>query len=280
MGCSSSQNENDRILLLRKIKTKTLETIRKNPFYNISMKDFNKFMEEESDKNIENITKNVLYKFFEEDDYININIFKNVVSFSFNRFHGRCLFPNDEDIKILLFYFIYFFLTEKQRGSKKIIHKKIYQLIEKIKINEKDGQIYFHSGRFSFLILNLIQLCTYNFIYFFCAPTLLEDDFKKYEIKTIFSNEVKAEKYQPENINKYIDEYLYSINKNLRPNILNCIILTDVLQPISDYITDNKDIDICTIDSAKLKEILDLLIERMNYKYYLDLFFNADNLLV
>jgi hypothetical protein len=40
----------------------------------------------------------------------------------------------------------------------------------------------------------------------------LEDNFKKYEIKTIFSNEKKTEKYHPDAIDKYIEEYLYSIN--------------------------------------------------------------------
>jgi hypothetical protein len=63
------------------------------------------------------------------------------------------------------------------------------------------------------------------------------------------------------------------VNNNLRPKIVNCIILTDVLQPISDYITDNKNIDICCIDLSKLKEIIDILIEKMNHKYYFDLFF-------
>ena len=279
MGCSSSQNENERIILLKKIKAKIMQIIKRNPFYSLSVKDFNEFMENEVDKK-ENITKSITYTFFKEDDDININIFNNVVSFAYKRFSSRCLFSNDEDIKISLLYFIYFFLAEKQKGSNKFMYKKIYKLFEKIKIKESDDKIYFHSGKFSFLILNLIQLCTYIFIYFFCAPSLLEDNFKKYEIKTIFSNEKKTEKYHPDAIDKYIEEYLYSINNNLRPKIVNCIILTDVLQPISDYITDNKNIDICCIDLSKLKEIIDILIEKMNHKYYFDLFFNTDNILV
>lgn len=283
MGCSSNKNENERILILKKIKARILHLIKNNPFYNISTKDFTKFMSNESsktNKTIESISKNIIITFFKEDDDINSFIFKNVVSFSYMKFRSRCLFPVDEEIKILLCYFIYFFLTEKQRGNNKILYKKVYKLFEKIKIKEEDEKIYFPSGKFSFLILNLIQLCTFSFIYFFCGPGLLEDNFKKYEIKTIFSNEIKTEKYQPDNINKYLNDYLSSINSNNRPNIINCIILTDVLQPISDYITDNKDIEICSIDSTKLKEILDILIDKMNHKYYLELFFNDDTLLV
>ena len=36
----------------------------------------------------------------------------------------------------------------------------------------------------------------------------------------------------------------YYLNKNIQPDKVNYIILTDVLQPLSEYITENKDIEI------------------------------------
>ena len=104
-------------------------------------------------------------------------------------------------------------------------------------------------------------------------------DFKKIELETIFSNGKKSKKYEPSNINKLLNDYLYFINNNIQPNIVNYIILTDVLQPMSDYIMDNKDEEIFFIESEKIKEILDVLIEKLNHNYYLELFFNIENLL-
>ena len=283
MGCGSSQNENqsDRIVLLKKIKSKVLELIKNNPFFNISIKDFDNFMEEESKKNntIEEISKNIIIKFFEEEENIIDCIFKNVAQFSYSKL--RYIFKNDKEINILIFYFIYLFLTEDQKGRNQFLYEKVYKLLEKIKIDKANGKWQFRSGKFSFLFLNLIQFYTFCFIYFFCGPAIFEItlDFTKNELETIFSNGKKAKKYEPSNINKILNDYLYFINNNAQPNIINYLILTDVLQPMSDYIMDNKDEEIFFIESEKLKEILDILIEKLDYNYYLELFFNIEKAL-
>ena len=283
MGCGSSQNENqsERIVILKKIKSKVLELIKNNPFFNISIKDFNNFMEEESKKNnsIEEISKNIITEFFEEEENIIDCIFKNVAKFSYSKL--RYIFKNDKEINILIFYFIYIFLTGNQKGRNQLLYEKIKKLLEKIKINEANGKWQFRSGKFSFLFLNLIQFYTFSFIYFFCGPAILEitTDFKKIDLEIIFSNGKKAKKYEPSNINKLLNDYLYSINNNVQPNIINYIILTDVLQPMSDYIMENKDEEIFFIESEKLNEILDVLIEKLDHNYYLEFIFNIEKLL-
>ena len=283
MGCGSSQNENqsERIILLKKIKSKILELIKNNPFFNIPIKDFNNFMLEESKKNntIEEISNNINNKFFEEEENITKCIFKNVAQFSYSKF--RYIFKNDKEINILIFYFIYLFLTKEQKERNQFLYEQVYKLLEKIKIDEENGKLQFKSGKFSFLFLNLIQFYTFSFIYFFCGPAILEitGDFKKIELETIFSNGKKAKKYEPNNINKLLNNYLYFINNNIQPNIVNYIILTDVLQPMSDYIMDNIDEKIFFIESEKLKEILEVLIEKLDYNYYLELFFNIEKVL-
>lgn len=283
MGCGSSQNENqsERIVILKKIKSKVLELIKNNPFFNISIKDFNNFMEEESKKNnsIEEISKNIITEFFEEEENIIDCIFKNVAKFSYSKL--RYIFKNDKEINILIFYFIYIFLTGNQKGRNQLLYEKVKKLLEKIKINEVNGKWQFRSGKFSFLFLNLIQFYTFSFIYFFCGPAILEitTDFKKIDLEIIFSNGKKAKKYEPSNINKLLNDYLYSINNNVQPNIINYIILTDVLQPMSDYIMENKDEEIFFIESEKLNEILDVLIEKLDHNYYLEFIFNIEKVL-
>ena len=285
MGCGSSQNENqsEKIILLKKIKQKVFELIKDNPFYNITIKSFKKFMKEKLEKkeekySIEIISKEIIKEFFEEENMSNF-IFKNIASFSYSKFH--CIFPDDEEIKFLIFYFIFLFLVADQKERINLLNKKIKKLFDKIKLDERDGKILFRSGKFTFLLLNLIQFFTFTFIYFFCGPGILEvtGNFNKSEVEKIFSNQSKSKKYEPCNINKLLNDYLYFINNNIQPNIVNYIILTDVLQPISDYISENKEEVEFWIDSTKLKEIFDILIEKMNNNYYIELFFNNENAL-
>ena len=285
MGCGSSKKENnsEKIILLKKIKEKVQNLIEENPFYNISIKEFQNFMKEKEkekeQKNnkitIENLSKNIIARFFKEENIINY-AFKNVASFSYSKI--RWLYNKDEKITKLIFYFIFLFLTKKQRDRNDLLYKKVNILFEKIKLGEENGKIIFRTGKFSFILLNLIQFCTFCFISFFCGPGVIEitGNFKKSEVNTIFSNNIKLEKYHPNNINKLLNDYLYFINHNIQPNTVNYMILTDVLQPLSDYISENKDEEIFTISPAKLKEILDILIKKMNHNYYLKLFFNTD----
>ena len=227
----------------------------------------------------ENISKNITDTYFKEDDII-YSIFKNVSSFSFSKF--KCLFHSenfDEKIKTLIFYFIFLFLTENQSAKNNILLKKINKLFDKIKLSEENRSIQFRTGKFSFLLLNIIQFHTFSFIYFFCSREVLQiiGNIKKNEIKTIYSNQIKSEKYKPNNINKILNDNLYYLNKNIQPDKVNYIILTDVLQPLSEYITENKDLEIFSLSQDKYKEIIDILIEKMNHNYYLELFFNIEN---
>ena len=285
MGCGSGYKENlsEKIILLKKVKSKVLQLIKSNSLYSISIKEFNKFMEEQSKKNsIETMSKSIISTFFKEDEENTRNIFINVASFSYSKF--KYIFHKyikDEEIKRMILYFIFLFLTENKRSKNNLLYKKLNKIFDKIKIKEEDGIMEFRTGKFSFVLLNLIQLHTFCFIYFFCSQGVLEiaGNFRKYELKTIYSSELKSDKYRPKNINKLFNKYLYYINQNIQPNKVNYIILTDVLQPLSEYISENKDEEIFSLNREKLKEILDVLIEKMNHKYYFDLFFNLENIL-
>ena len=277
MGCCSNKNENqsEKIILLKKLKEKVLQLIKANPFYSISIKDFNKFMAKQKTYSFENISKNITDTYIKEDDII-YSIFKNVSSFSYTKF--KYLFHSenfDEKIKTLIFYFIFLFLTENQSAKNNILLKKINKLFDKIKIKEENRSIQFRTGKFSFLLLNLIQFHTFCFIYFFCSRGVLQKigNINKNEIKIIYSNQFKSEKYKPNNINKILNQSLYYLNKNIQPDKVNYIILADILQPLSEYISENKNVEIFSISQVKYKEIIDILIEKMNHNYYLELFF-------
>ena len=93
----------------------------------------------------------------------------------------------------------------------------------------------------------------------------------------IFSDNPKDTEFQPEKIDKTINECLSFINDIIQPDQVNILILTKVLQPLGDYIKNNNDRAVFWIDSMKLIEIFDLLIDKMDYEYYIDLFFNTED---
>ena len=290
MGCSANsiKDEKDKDKLRIDIRDEIIQIIFKNPFYSINIKEFLKFMKKiKKEKEELNITKDYIMDLIIKEyikDNNNIYIFKNIINFAFNRlshvFHENEL---DEDIIPIIFKIVFIFLTKKQKGIKKEMKIDLCLLFEKIKLEIKvegnSEKIKFKTGKFSFLILNLIQLCSFCFLNFFCGPATLKKaaNFSQDDINIIFSeNELKIKEYKPENINKLVNHYLSYINMMIQPNIINALILTQALQPLSDYITENKEIEIFWIDSLKLIEIFDILIDKMDYEYYIELFFNTE----
>ena len=291
MGCSSTlmKDERHKVQLKIDIRDEIIQTIFKNPFYNVHVKDFRKFMKNIQKKNELNITKDYIMDLIIEKYIQNksdIYVFKTVVNFAFDKmnyvFHER---ESDEEIIPIIFNIIFIFLTQRQKGIKKEMKIDLCILFEKLKlevmVTEKSEKIKFKSGKFSFLILNLIQLCSFCFLNFFCGPATLKAaaNFSQNDIDIVFSDnqmKMKMKTYLPENINRIVNRYLNDVNAIIQPDIINSLILTQALQPISDYISENKDEEIFWIDSLKLIEIFDILIDKMDYEYYIDLFFNTD----
>ena len=300
MGCSTVTQENEENKIEEKIavRDEIVQLVTKNPFYNVHIKDFRKFMKQfkavpssevsEPDEDEPQITKEyimekIIEKYLENSEEIYKYLFRSVVNFSFERFskvfHGN---EFDEEIIPIIFNIIFIFLTQRQKGLKKEMKLDLCILFEKIKlkveIKEKSEKIKFNTGKFSFLILNLIQLCTFCFLNFFCGPATLKtlEQFDDNSLEIVFSdNESKSDVFRPENINEIVNQHLKQINAIIRPQIVNSLILTQALQPISDYINENKDEKEFKIDSLKLIEIFEILIDRMDYENYIDLFFNT-----
>ena len=280
------EDEQETKQLKTELRDEIVQMVTKNPFYNVHVKDFRNFMKDIK-KEKENITKDyimnsMIEKYIENEDDINRFIFKSVINFSFDRFLNVFHEELDENLIPIIFNIIFLFLTQRQKGIKKEMRRDLCTLFEtlklEVKVTEKTEKIKFKTGRFSFLIYNLIQMCSFCFLNFFCGPATLKiaENFSEDDIDTVFSEkESKFEKYQPENINKIVNHQLNKINIIIKPQLINALILSQALQPISDYITKNKDEEVFLLDSIKLIEIFDVLIDKMDYEYYIDLFFNT-----
>ena len=280
------EDEQETKQLKTELRDEIVQRVTKNPFYNVHVKDFRNFMKDIK-KEKENITKDyiidsMIEKYIENEDDINRFIFKSVINFSFDRFLNVFHEELDENLIPIIFNIIFLFLTQRQKGIKKEMRKDLCTLFEtlklEVKVTETSEKIKFKTGRFSFLVYNLIQMCSFCFLNFFCGPATLKiaANFTEDDIDTVFSErESKSGTYEPENINKIVNHHLSKINIIIQPQLINALILSQALQPISDYITKNKDEEIFLIDSLKLIEIFDVLIDKLDYENYIDLFFNT-----
>ena len=294
MGCLSDSLEEEikektkkqKLDLINELRHKIIQYIFHNPFYQVHVKDFRKFLKNLRTNNDSKITKeyvidNIIETYFEDPNDINLFLFKSVINFAFERF-TLVFHEIDEEIICIIFTIVFLFLTERQKGINKEMKTDLCELFEKlkldIKLTEDDYKIKFNSGKFCFLALNLIQLCSFCFLNFFCGPATLVKiaHFSQEDLKMIFSDKEKIKIHEPDNINQVVKNSLIHVNEIIQPNIVNKIILTKVLQPLSEYITENKDEKFFWIESDKLIKILEILIDKMDYEYYIDLFFNIE----
>lgn len=296
MGCSSSHDDIDNSsanLRAWKVKDRILELIKLNPFYNLSLKQFKKLMNNYPDPNnidLEAMITSIQESIFLSKKKTQKKLFHDVIIISFSKFHK--IFPKEPDINKTTFHLLYFFLTEKDKDKKKAFRKNLSQLFSKIMIlinkdkeedkniisNNNEKEYLVMTGRFSFLILNLMQFCTYSYIYLFCAPPVLEimGEIKKDKIeKMIFGEEDKNEKeINVKNINNLFNKCLFSINDALKPNIVNSLFLTDILQPISDHIRTYPNDKKFIIKKNELDKIIDLIMEKMDVEFFMRFFFS------
>ena len=108
MGCTSNPEE-DRIKkhqMLTELRDTIINLISNNPFYNINIKDYRKFMhnlksEIEGDLTKEDILDKIIEKYFNNRSNMDIYIYKSVVELSLKYF--SIIFKGDHEIIPLIF---------------------------------------------------------------------------------------------------------------------------------------------------------------------------------
>ena len=142
----------------------------------------------------------------------------------------------------------------------------------------KNSVEFYHSGKFSFLLVNMIQFCLFMFIYLIVAPSILHkiNNFNDEEIQNIFINKkITKDLISNENLgeNKNVDikkfnEYIYrqmqQINININYDRLLKRLLVECLQPISEIIIKNVDAEIAPIENEEMEKIIKKFIYIFN----------------
>ena len=137
---------------------------------------------------------------------------------------------------------------------------------------------FYHSGKFSFLLVNMIQFCLFLFIYLIVAPSILIkiNNFNEKEIENIFINKkISKDLISNENLNenknvdiKKFNEYIYrqmqQINININYDRLLKRLLVECLQPISEIIIKNVDAEIAPIENEEMEKIIKKFIYIFN----------------
>ena len=287
MGCSECKitNNDQRSNLIRKIKEKITILIKKNPFYDISTKNFDKslkkIVEENNNNNIDDICDSLITIYFGNSTRLIKKQFIDVIKFSVSKF--KLLFPKDKEIYIVIFHLLHFFLSEKSEDDKKFLQKIILGLLNKISIkNENSEEMQFNKGKFSCLILNIIQFCTFSFVYMFCAQTIMEVvcSLGKFTIEDLFMKNLTkkiSDQKKINSINELFNTNLRTVNKWLKRDYVYSIVLADVLEPINEYIKeDNEKEKEFFIEQETMNDIVVLLIKTMDLYYFLELFFGEN----
>jgi hypothetical protein len=177
MGCGSGEvlPERRRLGTTSILYLKVSKLITNNPFYDISLSDFENFLNslndkaiEENNYNKEKIIDEIITKYLENEENFTKELFKDVVNNLSSKFDN--ILQDNKDLIILILFFLYLFLSDNQAGKRKLFKEKIKILFNKTDINIKnnnENENKYNISMITYLIVNLIQMYASSFWCFF-----------------------------------------------------------------------------------------------------------------
>ena len=287
MGCGAGEVLPDR----RRLGTnsilflKVLKLIKNNPFYEISLFDFENFLNSLKDKAIEEnhfdkekIIGEIITKYLDNEENFTKKLFKDVVNNLSSKFDN--ILQNNKDLIILILFFLYLFLSDNQAGKRKLFKEKIKILFNKsknkIESNKKNENKY-NVSMITYLIVNLIQMYTSSFWCFFVFFSFL-NYYKGYD-------SVKFE----EMINKYsiikeIDSIIENDlndmknNINISPYFLNFLLISEINNKIKNIFEKVEEgTTTISLDDNEINTIADSIYDTIYVNNYVEYLFFGEN---
>jgi hypothetical protein len=289
MGCGSGEvlPERRRLGTTSILYLKVSKLITKNPFYDISLSDFENFINslndkaiEENNYNKEKIIDEIITKYLENEENFTKKLFKDVVNNLSSKFDN--ILQNNKDLIILILFFLYLFLSDNQAGKRKLFKEKIKILFNKTNINiknnnENENENKYNISMITYLIVNLIQMYTSSFWCFFVFFSFL-NYYKGYD-------SVKFEKM----INKYsiikevdsiIENDLNDIknNLNISPDFLNFLVISEINNKIKNIFEKVEEgTTTISLDDNEINTIADSIYDAIYINNYVDYLFFGEN---
>lgn len=238
MGCSSlSVIDNEPNLRFDgKVKTLIRKKIINNPFYSFPEEQFKKMISTDINNDMNSILNQIESKL--KVNKLEIQIAKNVILHA--KIQLRGLYPNKQyDYNILMT--LYYFLTKQDKTNEDSKKKLILVLIKNtIKENQSDPCLY-STGKFSFLLYNIIQFCLFSFLCLFVVISLLEieENFDAKDLYELLIEKKETKKIDPLKLDVYINDKIIKVNKNISPHNVMVVFLNEIFKPLAncnDYI--------------------------------------------
>lgn len=267
--------------LMTILYNKINKLIKVNPFYDISLKDFKKTINEINKKIInedyfdnDNIIDEIISKYFlDQENFVKV-LFKNFVKYSISKFNG--ILPNkDNDIIILILYFLYIFLSKIQPGKKNLFKEKIKVLLNKTKYDiNNENENHFKLSLLSNLLINFIQMFSFCFGSFFLLFTFLDnfDNYNKDSFEKLINNNIIKE------VKYILDDNLSMLNQNMSPYYLNILVISEINNKIN-YLFEKvgKNEEFILLNDDEINVISESLYDTINIKNYVDYLFFGEN---
>ena len=258
---------------------KITKLITNNPFYDFTLIEFDTTLNDLNDKrnnensfDNENVIDEIISKYlWNIQNYIKI-LFKNFVEYAVSKFNE--ILPDNEDLIILILYFLYFFLSKIQPGKKNLFKEKIKILLNKAK-NDSNEENKFKISLLHNLLINFIQMFTFCFGSFFLLFGFL-DKFENYN-KDSFEKIIKNNNIIKE-VQSLLNNNFKNFNENMSPYYLNLLIISEINNKINylfDKVDENEEFII--LEDNEIDIILESLIDTININNFVDYFFFGEN---
>ena len=282
MGCSQSpitvENKEDNANnkqsedIIHILYLKITKLIKDNPFYKTPIDSFKKLdFSNENFNNIDDMLKEINREFFENQESFAQILFKDIVKYSYYKF--KFLIQNEIENYLLklIVTFLYIFLSEPQPGKKELFNENLKLLLNKINNDNNNENKYKTSVLFT-LLINLIQMFSFTFTSLFVFFTIL-DNFGNYK-KENFEKIINA-KTPIKEVESIINNNLIEINKNISPNFLTSLVISEINNKIINLIDENK--EFITLEDYQIKIISDSVFDLIYISNYVDYLFFGEN---
>ena len=282
MGCSQSpitvENKEDNANnkqsedIIHILYLKITKLIKDNPFYKTPIDSFNKLdFSNENFNNIDDMLKEIIREFFENQESFAQILFKDIVKYSYYKFKVLIQDEIENYLLKLIVTFLYIFLSEPQPGKKELFNENLKLLLNKINNDNNNENKYKTSVLFT-LLINLIQMFSFTFTSLFVFFTIL-DNFGNYK-KENFEKIINA-KTPIKEVESIINNNLIEINKNISPNFLTSLVISEINNKIINLIDENK--EFITLEDYQIKIISDSVFDSIYISNYVDYLFFGEN---
>ena len=282
MGCSQSpitvENKEDNANnkqsedIIHILYLKITKLIKDNPFYKTPIDSFKKLdFSNENFNNIDDMLKEIIREFFENQESFAQILFKDIVKYSYYKFKVLIQDEIENYLLKLIVTFLYIFLSEPQPGKKELFNENLKLLLNKINNDNNNENKYRTSVLFT-LLINLIQMFSFTFTSLFVFFTIL-DNFGNYK-KENFEKIINA-KTPIKEVESIINNNLIEINKNISPNFLTSLVISEINNKIINLIDENK--EFITLEDYQIKIISDSVFDSIYINNYVDYLFFGEN---